>query len=92
MRALLSYYQSPSPIGIWWVNSLNGLSCKYLPGHEPEEAMGRLCMTGKAPDASWDDFFNSLERRFPRGLGWESVELSRIAPQDYLTTTRGSRK
>lgn len=94
MRALLHFYGvNDPPIGIWWVNELGNIACYYADGYQPEEAMGRLAMTGKAPQATWSEFFDSLERTLPLGNGWESVELVRATPQEYLDRVRsyGSR-
>jgi hypothetical protein len=92
MRAEVHFYGlSPEPVGIWWVNDFDGLSCVYAPGYEPEEAIGRLTMTNKAPGASWEDLFDSLERS-TRGSGWEPVELLRMSPQEYLDQARKGRR
>ena len=92
MRVLQHFQVMNSPpVGVWWVNEVGLLSCAYSPDTDAEERIGRLTMTYRAPEATWDEFFDCLERHIPIGSYWESVEILNIEPQEYLHRLRTSK-
>jgi hypothetical protein len=71
------------PVGVWWVDSEGEPQSEYIKGADAERIYARQVMALKYHKATWDEFFDALERIPPVISGWESVEV-KIAPKEYL--------